>query len=919
MANFKTTIITQKGHALIAKLEAGTATSNFKKICTSDYDYSSLSNSQLEELTSIRDTKQTILPDKISVINKATVKVSGTLTNTELKTGYYIRTIALYAVDPDEGEILYSITPSTLSDFIPPNNGVTSSGVIIDLLTTVSNAENVSIDVDPNAIVSIQTFNDFKEEVNSQLNENTKDLATVKTDYAKKTDVNTLASNKAEKVDLEVTNTLVKNLDTIKANKTDLTTPFNFKGNCLSTALPISANVNDTWYCTDLHYRQTWNGTAWFQSSMNEGDYSDNISVLKNNIINSNIGVETLNGEFINGLRNYTTGILDTQYKYVVSSSSTLKYYKDIVLNLRDGFRYILYLYNNGVFNTRKDVSAKVFTISAGQEFAISIRRLTDNTEETADILEFKNAVYMTTDIKNNINKIESNVLELSKTINNLEYIRGIRAYNNGGIDNTLEYGITSGIYKYSEDKEINIADRFKVSVALFNNDNSYNSYVTIENEDSYTIPRFQKFALTIRKITEDTNTIADIEEFKKAIILKTYAENSVDKVESKKYLDGYIRGVISTTTGNILTKTVNKISTNEVQFTDKDIVLNIANNFYIVYATYSPSGEMLTREVVDYFKYKKIPKFTYFKVTIFRKVEVNNEVADIKEFRKAVWIEDDLERHNRNYIERKPMITFIDDDGCIEFYDYLFPIMKAYNIPICSAYEANYYPYKEANDTLTYMSIEQIKEIQNYGGEILGHGAFDLTSKSEQRSEDELRETKRILLENGINVRGFAYPTGNNNAKIRELTEKYYDFAFKVSDKEGNVHCNYGCVPSYYINRCNIGGFFDSNVGKYAGYDTSSLDYMKALVDECIEKKGWLVFMSHVRLMTTEKQEQYKNLNQIQLLKDTISYIQYKGVDIVTASEGFDAFKNTIQSGDYLGYWNTTGFAVNKLGEYSH
>lgn len=171
MANFKTTIITQKGHALIAKLEAGTATSNFKKICTSDYDYSSLSNSQLEELTSIRDTKQTILPDKISVINKATVKVSGTLTNTELTTGYYIRTIALYAVDPDEGEILYSITPSTLSDFIPPNNGVTSSGVIIDLLTTVSNAENVSIDVDPNAIVSIQTFNDFKEEVNSYLNE----------------------------------------------------------------------------------------------------------------------------------------------------------------------------------------------------------------------------------------------------------------------------------------------------------------------------------------------------------------------------------------------------------------------------------------------------------------------------------------------------------------------------------------------------------------------------------------------------------------------------------------------------------------------------------------------------------------------------------------------------------------------------
>ena len=41
----------------------------------------------------------------------------------------------------------------------------------------------------------------------TQLNENTQDLATVKTDYAKKTDVNNLANNKAEKSDLLSTNT----------------------------------------------------------------------------------------------------------------------------------------------------------------------------------------------------------------------------------------------------------------------------------------------------------------------------------------------------------------------------------------------------------------------------------------------------------------------------------------------------------------------------------------------------------------------------------------------------------------------------------------------------------------------------------------------------------------------------------------
>lgn len=179
MANFKRTIITKKGQAFIAKLEAGTAKAGFKKICTSDYDYSSLNNAQLEELTAISNIKQTIIPNQVDVVNAYNVKVRGILTNTDLTSGYYIRTIALYATDPDEGEILYSITPSTLSDYIPPNNGVTSSGVIIDLLATVGNSENVSIEVNPNATVTITEFNNFKDDVNSQLNDLTNNIETV--------------------------------------------------------------------------------------------------------------------------------------------------------------------------------------------------------------------------------------------------------------------------------------------------------------------------------------------------------------------------------------------------------------------------------------------------------------------------------------------------------------------------------------------------------------------------------------------------------------------------------------------------------------------------------------------------------------------------------------------------------------------
>lgn len=51
------------------------------------------------------------------------------------------------------------------------------------------------------------TIDEIRKPLAEQLNENTQDLATVKTDYAKKTDVNNLANNKAEKSDLLSTNT----------------------------------------------------------------------------------------------------------------------------------------------------------------------------------------------------------------------------------------------------------------------------------------------------------------------------------------------------------------------------------------------------------------------------------------------------------------------------------------------------------------------------------------------------------------------------------------------------------------------------------------------------------------------------------------------------------------------------------------
>lgn len=84
---------------------------------------------------------------------------------------------------------------------------------------------------------------------------------------------------KASKKELDVERKRLDKLDSTKANKTDLTSPYNFKVSCLSSVLPESGNtVNDTYYCTDLKYRKTWNGSAWKQSSLNEADYEDELT-----------------------------------------------------------------------------------------------------------------------------------------------------------------------------------------------------------------------------------------------------------------------------------------------------------------------------------------------------------------------------------------------------------------------------------------------------------------------------------------------------------------------------------------------------------------------------------------------------------------------------------------------------------------
>lgn len=153
MAQFSKLVLTDYGQALLAKMIAGTGNIDFTKICSSSTQYT---EAQLASLTSLSGIQQTSLVSKVTRTNEVAIKVESAFSNADLKTGYYMRTLGLYAVDPDRGEILYAATIETSGNcYMPPYNGVTVTGAYLQMITTVGNADNVSLEVDPGAYATI--------------------------------------------------------------------------------------------------------------------------------------------------------------------------------------------------------------------------------------------------------------------------------------------------------------------------------------------------------------------------------------------------------------------------------------------------------------------------------------------------------------------------------------------------------------------------------------------------------------------------------------------------------------------------------------------------------------------------------------------------------------------------------------------
>lgn len=89
--------------------------------------------------------------------NQSNVYVKFIITNKQdtgnLKNGYYVKEVGIYAQDPDEGEILYALAVGVANqwDYMPAYNDLLPSTITMDFLTEVANATDVTI-VTPNSM-----------------------------------------------------------------------------------------------------------------------------------------------------------------------------------------------------------------------------------------------------------------------------------------------------------------------------------------------------------------------------------------------------------------------------------------------------------------------------------------------------------------------------------------------------------------------------------------------------------------------------------------------------------------------------------------------------------------------------------------------------------------------------------------------
>ena len=268
-------LITDAGNELSAKTISG---GNIK-LTHAKAGSGTVSEQDLHLQTELVNVKQTLSIESIKYSN-AVNNIEILLDCRGLKEAYDLTQIGIYATDPDAGEILFAIAQTENPKHIPAENEVPFYSIDFNFAFVLKNNQNMVATIDQSTFATKEQLSAVDARIDNIIVN-----AGSTEDNAELIDMRVDVDGKRHSTAGEALRSQLKQ----KANLTDISSPYQFRGACLSANLPGSGNkINDTYYVTDKKCKFTWNGAAWYQSSLNESDYEEELSSLTENFITTN-------------------------------------------------------------------------------------------------------------------------------------------------------------------------------------------------------------------------------------------------------------------------------------------------------------------------------------------------------------------------------------------------------------------------------------------------------------------------------------------------------------------------------------------------------------------------------------------------------------------------------------------------------
>lgn len=279
---------------------------------------------------------------------------------------------------------------------------------------------------------------------------------------------------------------------------------------------------------------------------------------------------------------------------------------------------------------------------------------------------------------------------------------------------------------------------------------------------------------------------------------------------------------------------------------------------------------------------------------------EISTQFKDIanEKFTTTNDIYQNIKHIKSIYYDDECIITFVDDDGKSEFLTNTKPAYDKNNVKPTVAI------IPERVGGKGYMSLEELKTLQNAGYDIVGHSyshseaIFKDTSDSisSESIETDFKKCYEWLKNNNFNFETVVYPWGyfeqtGQKKRYCNLAKKYFNYGINAG-YVNNIQWN-GCPnDNMYLNRYFI------NLST-----TMTIENIKGIINGAINNKSWLILGLHggeTSQITTSQ------------LDEIIAYIKTTSAKILPFSQAVKVKGNVLSTGEYT---DDTGFFIGANG----